>query len=289
MAGKHFFARFIVTVLVVGNLAAYYFLWPTQAPNPFTGAAPQDRTSLKREETAPLVPKALPDTVKLVATPPEPERPAPRPENNEVVRIPEVGGAASVIPAAPQQAEPLTPRPAPEEKKDPAPDSQQSMLERLKQASAVPATAEPAPMLNAANSPWFLQMEVTQGRTLLRARLHGSAEFKILCDRIDVKAPDGAVHAVGTVTLTGPGVTASCQRLSLPLGGEQMILEGQAEAKIQNAASDKRPAWELRGEQLTLRATGLTPEAPGAETKKSPAAPTNTPGVLPFFRDPPLR
>ena len=63
-----------------------------------------------------------------------------------------------------------------------------------------------------------------------------------------------------------------------PLAGEQMILEGQAEARIQNAASDKRPAWELRGEQLSLRATGLAPETPAAETKKTPAAPTNTTG-----------
>jgi hypothetical protein len=197
---------------------------------------------------------------------------------------------------SPPRTDSLPPRPAFVEKAEAsAPtDSQKNILESLKQAQAdkpgqvAPATPSQtgSTALKLDNSPWSFQMEITQGRTLLRARLHKSAEFKVLCDRVEMKAPDGSMQAVGKVTLSGPGVTATCQRLTLPLTGAQMLLEGQAEVKIYEAPQaterettpvDSRPAWALRGEYLSLRPSGLIRwQNPSGPTASSDAADVQT-------------
>jgi hypothetical protein len=284
MAGKQLFARVVVTALVLGNLGAYYFLWPGRSPQPTSSEASVGRTSLKREDTvavaeeqervpAPKPPLEAPlpvAPVEFTSVKKSEEQPRNPGETTIAVQLPDPGSLGPVPPEAPQKVVPLQP--------GLATDDQQRKLESLKQAlSEKPASHELAPVppkqpgpapqaLNLANSPWSItQLEITQGRTLLRIRLHKSAEFKVLCDRVEMKAPDGAVQAVGKVTLSGPGVTATCQRLTLPLSGEQMLLDGQAEARIhegpqpgdKEAAVENRPAWELKGEQLTLRPAGM--------------------------------
>jgi hypothetical protein len=308
MAANKLFAKVVVSALVVGNLGAYYFFWPVPNTNPLSSEASSGRASLKRDDAsaaetlepsrpaaepvaAPEVPAPLPAAVKVAAaiqTAPDALDPPSAP-----VKLPDAGkDLLPPIPAIPAtdektrlsstalQGDPLLQRPAP--------DEQQRMLESLKQAQAPkpePFAAPPSPLTlqpqgsaplaappTVANSPWAItQLEITQGRTQLRARLHKSAEFKILCDRVEMKLPDGAVQAIGKVTLQGPGVTATCLRLTLPLGSELIHLEGQAEARVHSAPqptskedglTDGRPAWELKGEQLTLRPSG-TMRGPG--------------------------
>ena len=300
MAGK-LFSKVAVVGLIAINLGAYYVLWPANSPNPFSADPPAGRTTLKREDAAPgtaevveaaPAPKPLAPGVKLAAAAPEPApraEPAPtagaseltlpappepvaRAEEKTTKNTPEPGA----LPAPLAQADPLT-------KPDAAPSGdrqQRDMLESLKKQVQGAPTTDPAPAsagapLKLDNSPWSLQMEIVEGRTLLRARLHKSAEFKVLCDRVEMKAPDGAVQAVGKVTLTGPGVTASCQRLSLPLAADQLVLDGQAEAKIADAAvpgAESRAAWELKGEHLTLRPAGLVRWQSAGELKTTEEA-----------------
>lgn len=125
-------------------------------------------------------------------------------------------------------------------------------------APLAPAAAQP---LKFDNSPWTLQMEIVGGQTLLRARLHQQTEFRILCDRVEMKASEGGVQALGHVRVSGSGVTASCEKLTLPLSNANLLLQGQADVKITSGAaaagSKGAPAWELKGESLSLRLADL--------------------------------
>lgn len=119
-----------------------------------------------------------------------------------------------------------------------------------------------APLQRIENSPWMLQMEIVSGQTLLIAKLRKQVEFKIMCDRVEMKAPGGAVQAVGKVSVSGSGLKGTCDRLTLPLAEDRMLLEGKAEVSIEDqAGSPASPSpsqrWELRGEQLNVRLSQL--------------------------------
>src|SRR4029079_15193919 len=95
-------------------------------------------------------------------------------------------------------------------------------------AAASPITPQVAP------SPWLLNMETINGQTQLIARLKQpivnqkpALEFRILCDRVEVKPP-GAVQAIVKVSVIGAGIKGACQRLTLPLNETQLIFEEQA-------------------------------------------------------------
>jgi hypothetical protein len=105
------------------------------------------------------------------------------------------------------------------------------------------------------NSPWTLQMEIAGGQTTLTARLHKKTEFRIVCERVEMKSPDGAVVAVGKVTMTGPGLKGTCNRLTVGLSGDSLMLEGKAEVQIQQGGpmDFASPAAEVKGEQISLR------------------------------------
>jgi hypothetical protein len=107
----------------------------------------------------------------------------------------------------------------------------------------------------AADSPWSLQMEIAGGQKVLTARLKKSFEFRIICDHVEMKTTDNAVLAIGHVTVMGPGVKGSCNRLVLGLASDTLVLDGKAELHIQqgNVVEVAGQTAELRGEQLTLR------------------------------------
>ncbi len=83
------------------------------------------------------------------------------------------------------------------------------------------------------NSPWLVNVEIVGTQTVLHVRLRNPAphraraEFKIQCDAVDAKSPDGALQAVGKVTFAGAGMKGSCQRLTLAVNASRMVLEGQ--------------------------------------------------------------
>lgn len=145
--------------------------------------------------------------------------------------------------------------------------------------AAAPAPGAPQP-LKLDKSPWSLHMEIVGGQTLLRASLHKKIEFRILCDRVEMKAPEGGVQALGRVSVSGGGVTASCQKLTLTLTGETLLLEGQAAATIAAPSGGAAPAWELKGEALSLRLANL-PRAAEAPAAAPPVALPGLPNALP--------
>lgn len=111
-------------------------------------------------------------------------------------------------------------------------------------------------------SPWSIQMEIAGGQKVLTARLQKRAEFRIICDQVEMKTLDGAVVALGKVTFTGPGLKGTCNRLTFGLSADSLVLDGKAEVHVQQS-NPADPAIELSGEQLTLRLpqpiAGLTP------------------------------
>jgi hypothetical protein len=271
MNASPFFAKLVVFTLIGVNLGAYYIFWPRQQP----GAAEHGagRLSLKRDhaDTSVDVAEAVSDAPAPVARPAQPEFDvqqvaAPWPQAVESGSAPRSAEPNSA--AAPPDVGaflPVAAAPAPR----PAPDDQQTTLESLKNAvaggAAALAVSAPAGVAKTDTSPWTFQMDFSEGRTLLLARLRQGPEFKVLCDRVEMKAPDGAVQTVGKVALTGPGVTATCQRLTLPLSGEPLVLEGQAEVRFDEGA---QLGWELKSELLRLR---LRPGSAGRATPVSAA------------------
>jgi hypothetical protein len=131
-----------------------------------------------------------------------------------------------------------------------------------------------------AESPWMMTMETLDGKTVLQAMVHRRARFKVVCDRLDVQAPRGTLLAVGHVQISGEGFHGACDRLSIPLHDDRLILEGNAEVGIraqhqalaepkpegippaieERRATDKSgmpPLLHLRGEHLDLRWSDL--------------------------------
>jgi hypothetical protein len=96
-------------------------------------------------------------------------------------------------------------------------------------------------------------MEVVGNRTHLFAKLRQSnllapaVEFKIACERVEMKAPGGEVQALGKVTFQGAGITGACQRLTLPIHDARLVFEEQVQLQHDAAPA---PAI-LRGDRIT--------------------------------------
>jgi hypothetical protein len=129
-------------------------------------------------------------------------------------------------------------------------------------------------------SPWLLQMEVVGAQTQLMAQLQQKstgrllASFKILCDRVDMKAPDGALQAIGKVTFVGAGVKGSCRRLTLPLSDVRIIFEEDVvirhEPPTGIVPTEEEKNCVLRGEKILW-------EMPLVETKTNEVSAASLP------------
>jgi hypothetical protein len=130
------------------------------------------------------------------------------------------------------------------------------------------------------NSPWSLQWEFSEGRTALTARLNKRLEFRIVGDRVKMETPDGAVVASGKVKFIGPGLKGSCERLSIGLTGETLVLEGKAELQVQqgNLSDLAIPTVDLKGEQFSVRLQQLTS---GVTPVQGVTNPTGGSGIIP--------
>jgi hypothetical protein len=144
------------------------------------------------------------------------------------------------------------------------------------------------------NSPWTLHMEIAGGQKVLVARLNKRTEFRILCDHVEMKTTEGAVVAVGHVTVFGSGLKGTCNRLILRLSGDSFVLDGKAEVSIQQGGNVELNGQtaELKGEQLSLRLQQQQP-APMTPVSSNPPPPTNPPAVTnplpnPFTPAPPF-
>jgi hypothetical protein len=182
--------------------------------------------------------------------------------------------------------------------------------EALKKATDSPAGGPvvvegqqgPAAPLKTENSPWSLQMEIVGGQTVLTAQLHKTREFRITCDRVEMKTPNGSVLAIGKVSFAGPGIKGVCNKLTLPLSEDRLLLEGDAEVQIEQRGGaeakgeffrNSATAAELKADHLTLRlpapasSTSAAPMTPSVETiGPSSSGPSILPGGIPGTSSP---
>jgi hypothetical protein len=156
-----------------------------------------------------------------------------------------------------------------------------------------------------AESPWTMHMETVEGKTVLHAVVHRKARFKIVCERLDLQSPRGTVLAVGQVQLSGEGFQGMCERLSIPLNDDRLILEGNAQMAIRtqpmaliegrgeslppvidqqrpNEKSSSVPMLHLKGDHLDIRWNDLLGGAPGNVRLDDPSGPmlNATPGPM---------
>ncbi|MCI0684550.1 MAG: hypothetical protein L0Y71_20755, partial [Gemmataceae bacterium] len=102
------------------------------------------------------------------------------------------------------------------------------MTERLAQL----VQAAPEPFDGPTDNLWALHLETVDGKTVVQAIVHQKARFKIMCERLDLQAPIGTLRAVGDVRISGEGFQGSCDRLSITLHQDRLLLEGNAEVGI---------------------------------------------------------
>lgn len=138
------------------------------------------------------------------------------------------------------------------------------------------------------DSPWTMHVETVGGKTVLQAIVHRKARFKVTCDRLDLQTPRGTLLAVGQVQIAGEGFMGACERLSIPLHDDRLILEGNAQVGVRTqpmaivsegkeslpplvteprrqdeSGSSTVPVLHLKGDYLDLRWNDLM-SAPGS-------------------------
>lgn len=153
-----------------------------------------------------------------------------------------------------------------------------------------------------AESPWVMNLETVEGRTVLHATVHRKARFKVVCERLDLQTPRGTLLAVGMVQISGEGFQASCDRLSIPLNDDRLVLEGKAEVTartqpmLEAGNKEQPPKTEprrlegqnevpmqflhLKGDHLDLHCSDSrvimpTPTEPGSERSSSSSSPSS--------------
>jgi hypothetical protein len=115
---------------------------------------------------------------------------------------------------------------------------------------ATPPTT-PAP-LTPVSCPWTFQLKVVEGRTQLTARSGDEVQLQVLCDRLDMQAPNGAIQAAGTIAVTSPGLEATSERLTINLREDRVVLDGHAQLRARREGQE----LEMQADHLSLRIVG---------------------------------
>lgn len=160
----------------------------------------------------------------------------------------------AVAPAVPPQ-KPITvvqtpgggPNPLPPIAVDPAP----------KPKPVPPPTAAAQEPIKLKGSIWSLQVDVAGAQTVVTATLSKRHEFKIVCQHVDLQTGAGVMKARGNVQITGDGLSADCEQLVLPLHDDRLVLESNAQVRIQKSNDARSPAFEIKGDKLDLRVSEL--------------------------------
>lgn len=303
MGNRSFIAQVAVFVLVGVNVAAYYVFWPrTGNGSPEeTKANGQDQfvQSISGEKKSPAVPAppadfpapADPASVPSLPAPPvsPPAMPPAMPPAKDPIvelltRIQKESASApklldiSALPPLTDQgpSEPMKPRELPPLQAEPVP------LPAPLPApipAPIPPEGKSPPLAQDVNfaacmqkSPWMFKLEIVGTQTQLIAQVKPSAalrpgpEFKILCDRVEMKAPDGALQAVGKVTFVGAGLTGSCQRLTLPFSDVRIIFE----ENVRFSYDAGPPSCVMRSESFVWEMPGPPSSEPRPVTFGSP-------------------
>jgi hypothetical protein len=109
--------------------------------------------------------------------------------------------------------------------------------------------APPKPPAAEVKCPWTLHLAVVKGRTILTAQAGKDASFKVECDLLELKAPQGNIQATGNVKISSDALEGSSERLTVNLQEDQVSLEGRA-ALIARRQGEN---MEIKGERLSLR------------------------------------
>jgi hypothetical protein len=88
-------------------------------------------------------------------------------------------------------------------------------------------------------------------------------QFTVICDKLSMQTPDGNVQACGNVSVSGPNVEATCEKLTLRWHDERVLLEGKVRLKCQQNGQDV----DLGGEQLTVRLAVIESVPPPVPTE----------------------
>jgi hypothetical protein len=208
----------------------------------------------------PPMPKPVPVPVVPTASKSEknPAPPLPTPTPTPQSLHPEFGKTVGPIPPAPLSkavdVPALTPTPP-----MPRPSSP-GFVPQPSASIPSPQSTTPSGPVKLKTSPWSLHVELTPDQTILTASVNKKHEFKIVCQHVDLQTARSVLRASGKVQISGDGLTASCDNLSIPLSEDRLVLEGVAEVRIRKGAADSsgsKAAFELKGESLNLRVSDL--------------------------------
>lgn len=280
MGNRQIFAQIGVFALLGLNVGAYYVFWPHKESGNKSEATTvtqeKGKTHLlptKKDKTAPPIavrPDEIPTGVLGSAALLNMDKPSMSPPLNvgadETLGklLEHIKNETAPAPGGSEKrndAEDRLPRLVlPEEKKpNPSPPSHAD-LDRKQPSNSGIAVAS-ALTTKVTPSPWLLNMEVVGNQTQLIAKLRQpvfgrpAVEFKILCDRVEMKAPGDVVQALGKVTFAGAGLQGSCQRLTLPLHETQLVFEEQAQI-----VQDANLGSILRGDRIVWEASTISAE-----------------------------
>jgi hypothetical protein len=120
-----------------------------------------------------------------------------------------------------------------------------------------------------------LRVEIVEGRTHLTAQTGKEVQFRVTCDKLELKHPGGIIDASGSVKVTSEGLAGNCQRLTIAWQEDHVVLEGDAELKCNRDGQEV----ELKAARLSLRLSGQRVIAQASAT--SEALPSGTTATMP--------
>lgn len=139
---------------------------------------------------------------------------------------------------------------------------QDRLVLQLRDAGNPPVPA-PKPLPNARKAIWAFSFEQTDKGALIRAAIDKKNELTILCDHVDLQTQKGTLQAQGKVSVSAEGLQARCDKLTITLHDDTVLLDGNAEVSIirPRPYSDQKDPdpptperlLELKGAQLSLR------------------------------------
>jgi hypothetical protein len=115
-------------------------------------------------------------------------------------------------------------------------------------ATGVSVAPKPAPP-KVAPFPWVLRIEVVSGRTQLTAETSKGIQIRLICDQLNLQAPEGLIEAKGGVRISSAGSEATCDRLTITWQDDRITLEGKVQMK------SGRDGMEISGDRVSLRLT----------------------------------
>lgn len=196
-----------------------------------------------------------------------PAEPAPMPPAVVSEQVPAIP-PAEVQPVADSYPAPVEPQPAPPQVYSPPPPPP------MPEVPVVEASAEPAPDA----VPLRVLMRFGDGPPRYEIKTGDELLLKVYGDRMELTA-DSAMHegtlppinAVGSVRFFGPGVSGTCDQLSIISSHGEVLLRGNVQMKVKKGST---PYHELAAEEVLFQVGGtgvISSEVRGSTNAVVPA------------------